>query len=77
VFPDNTGSTDTATIIKGMEWAVIDAQTNGNIKKSVMNMSLGGGISHAMDQAVDKIVQAGMVVVVAAGNEGVRHHYLF
>jgi subtilisin family serine protease len=73
VFPDNAGSTDTASIIKGMEWAIKDAQTNGNINKSVMNLSLGGGQSQIMDQAVDIAVQAGMVVVVAAGNSGVSH----
>ncbi|GAB1201073.1 hypothetical protein APSETT444_010460 [Aspergillus pseudonomiae] len=74
VFPDHSGSTDTHTIIKGMEWAVNNAQSrHGNeldIKKTVMNMSLSGGRSPAMDRAVDAAVQAGMVVVVAAGNSG-------
>ncbi|KAF4232221.1 hypothetical protein CNMCM6805_010057 [Aspergillus fumigatiaffinis] len=72
VFPDHSGSTDTHTIIKGMEWAVNDAQSRHDldIKKTVMNMSLGGGYSQVMDRAVDATVQAGMVVVVAAGNSG-------
>ncbi|GAB1210282.1 hypothetical protein APSETT445_009073 [Aspergillus pseudonomiae] len=68
VFPDNSGSTDTSTILRGIEWAVNDAQTKRDIKKTVMNLSLGGGISQALDSAVEAAVQAGMVVTVAAGN---------
>ncbi|KAL3248613.1 hypothetical protein ABHI18_011967 [Aspergillus niger] len=75
VFPDNSGSTDTSTIIKGIEWAVKDAQTKRDIKKTVMNLSLGGGISRALDSAVDAAVQAGMVVAVAAGNKGLDASY--
>jgi subtilisin family serine protease len=71
VFPDNSESTETSTILKGIEWAVKDAQTDRDIKKTVMNMSLGGGKSTALDQAVAAAVQAGMVVAVAAGNSGV------
>jgi subtilisin family serine protease len=36
-----------------------------------MNLSLGGGISQALDSAVEAAVQAGMVVAVAAGGSGV------
>lgn len=73
VFPDNSGSTDTSTIIRGIEWAVNDAQAKRDITKTVMNLSLGGGISRALDSAVEAAVQAGMVVAVAAGNSGVSY----
>jgi cerevisin len=38
-------------------------------KLSVANMSLGGGQSRALDQAVNKAVEAGVHFAVAAGNE--------
>jgi subtilisin family serine protease len=34
-----------------------------------MNMSLGGGFSNAINSAVNRVEQAGVVPVVAAGNE--------
>ena len=47
----------------GMAWH----DTVQNTKK-VINMSLGGGASAAIDAAVEAAVGAGVVVVVAAGN---------
>lgn len=38
-------------------------------KGSVANMSLGGGKSQALDDAVDKAVDSGLHFAVAAGNE--------
>jgi subtilisin family serine protease len=37
----------------------------------VASMSLGGGYSKAMNNAVKAVVNAGMAVVVAAGNDSV------
>ena len=37
---------------------------------AVANMSLGGGVSDSVDQAVRNLVAAGVVTVVAAGNDG-------
>ena len=71
VFPDNSGSTTTSYIIQGLEWTVGDAVMNGNINKSVINMSIGGGKSLAFNQAVQAVVKAGIIVVVAAANSGV------
>ena len=36
---------------------------------SIASMSLGGGASHSMDQAVASMVSAGIPTAVAAGNE--------
>ena len=38
-------------------------------KPAVINMSLGGGRSQILNEAIERCVEAGIVVVVAAGNE--------
>jgi len=58
------GSGTTAGIIAGLDWIAANAA-----KPAVANMSLGGGASAASDQAVQRLVAAGVTVVVAAGNE--------
>ncbi|EON66925.1 hypothetical protein W97_06329 [Coniosporium apollinis CBS 100218] len=74
VYPDSPNggpvSTLVSTIIKGLDFAVEDALANNRIKKSVVNISSGGGASSVFNDAVAAAVKAGMVVVVAAGNEG-------
>lgn len=47
------------------------AQQNGLSGKSVMNMSLGGSRSNAVNSAINALRAAGVVPVVAAGNENV------
>lgn len=42
--------------------------------KAVVNMSLGGSKSNAVNSAVAGLTRAGVTVVVAAGNENVRPH---
>lgn len=51
-------------IIAGMDWVAQNAQF-----PAVANMSLGGGASQATDNAVTRMRNAGVTVVVAAGNE--------
>ena len=70
------GEGSTATVIKGLEWAVSDAQSK-DITKCVANMSLGGPFSRAMNQAAQHAVDAGLTLVVAAGNDGVSEMPLF
>ncbi|CAG8594380.1 7364_t:CDS:2 [Paraglomus occultum] len=75
VFPAN-GVGPNSDVIKGIEWAVNDhKKTVANAKKkglifkgSVINMSLGGNKSIALDTATNAAVDAGVPVVVAAGN---------
>jgi len=43
---------------------------NGNINKSVINMSIGGGKSVAFNQTVQAVAKTGIIVVVAAANAG-------
>ncbi|KAF3343430.1 hypothetical protein VdG2_08224 [Verticillium dahliae VDG2] len=69
VFNDDPqpGATN-ADIIRALEWVVDQVKSHG--KPSVVNMSLGGGASAALDAAVASTVRVGIVVVVAAGNDG-------
>jgi subtilisin family serine protease len=60
------GSGTLADVIKGIDWAASNAKKSG--KKSVANMSLGGGKSAALDNAVAKAIKNGLIMAVAAGN---------
>jgi subtilisin family serine protease len=57
------GSGSNSGVIAGVDWVANVAQG-----PSVANMSLGGGISSALDQAVTNAVSRGITFVVAAGN---------
>jgi subtilisin family serine protease len=61
---DCSGVGSIAGIIAGVDWVRAN-----HIKPAVANMSLGGGASQAMDDAVNRAVAAGVVVAVAAGND--------
>ncbi|CAG8064206.1 unnamed protein product, partial [Penicillium nalgiovense] len=63
------GSGTNSQVIAGMEWAVKDAKSRGVTGKSVMNMSLGGAFSRAMNDAAANVVKSGVFLSVAAGNE--------
>jgi len=67
VLGDN-GSGTNAGVIDGVQWAAKEA-TARKPKASVGNMSLGGLISTALDSAVNAAVNAGLMMVVAAGND--------
>ena len=58
------GSGSTSGVIRGVEWVANNA--NG---PSVANMSLGGGRSTAMNNAVKGAVDRGVFFAVAAGND--------
>ncbi len=58
------GSGSNAGVIAGMDWVAAN-----HTKPAVANMSLGGGASTATDNAVAGMRNAGVTVVVAAGNE--------
>ncbi|KAJ3179376.1 hypothetical protein HDU87_002985 [Geranomyces variabilis] len=64
---DNDGSGPASNVIMGLEWVVSAvAKTN---RPSVINMSIGGPKSTALDMAVLMAVRAGITVVAAAGND--------
>ena len=59
------GSGSTSGVIKGIDYVTANA-----IKPAVANMSLGGSASTALDDAVKKSVDSGVVYAIAAGNSG-------
>ncbi len=61
---DCLGSGSYSNVIEGVEWV-----TNNHIKPAVANMSLGGPVSQALDDAIKASIQAGVSFVVAAGND--------
>lgn len=78
----SNGSGSMSDVVGGVAWAATDAQRvraaaeaefkasgKTKYKGSVSNMSLGGGKSRALDDAVNKAVKTGMHFAVAAGND--------
>jgi len=63
---DCDGSGSTVTVIYGINWVIADHRAG---EPAVANLSLGGGASPALDAAIDSLVEDGVTVVVAAGNE--------
>lgn len=63
------GSGTNSGVISGMDWAVKDAKSRGANGKYVMNMSLGGEFSKAVNDAAANVVKSGIFLSVAAGNE--------
>lgn len=64
VFDCDNRTFDSA-IIRSLEWIVEDHRPN---QPAVVNMSLGGEASVALDAAVRSLIADGVTVVVAAGN---------
>lgn len=62
---DNSGSGSTTGVIAGMDWV---AGNHDPSNPAVANMSLGGGASTAINDAVGRMYTAGVPVIVAAGN---------
>ncbi|KAL6044470.1 Regulatory P domain of the subtilisin-like proprotein convertase [Balamuthia mandrillaris] len=58
-----------ATVIAGVEWATNHHHSKQNKRPSVANMSLGGGFSPALNEAVNASITAGITYAVAAGND--------
>jgi subtilisin family serine protease len=58
-----TGSGSNAGVIAGVDWVRANHR-----KPAVANMSLGGGVSAALDTAVRNAINAGVTFAIAAGN---------
>ena len=58
------GSGTTSGVIAGVDWV-----TANRIRPAVANMSLGGGASTALDNAIRNSIAAGVAYSLAAGNE--------
>lgn len=65
-----SGYGSNADVIKGVEWTANAHMENAKRgRKSVANMSLGGGRSIALETAVNNCVEKGVHFAVAAGND--------
>ena len=64
---DCQGSGTVSGVVLGIDWAIADHTT----KPAVMNLSLGGTTSAALDSAITRARGDGIVVVGAAGNANV------
>jgi len=62
-----TGSGSWAGVISGVQWVAQQYQAK-NKRPSVANMSLGGGLYQALNDAVAAAITVGVSFVVAAGN---------
>ena len=60
---DCGGSGTWAGVISGIDWVRLNA-----VKPAVANMSLGGGLNSAVNDAVTNAINAGVTFAVAAGN---------
>jgi subtilisin family serine protease len=58
-----SGSGSTSGVIAGVDWV-----TANHLDPAVANMSLGGGVSNALDTAVNNSINAGVTYAIAAGN---------
>jgi aqualysin 1 len=62
---DCNGSGTISDVIAGVDWVTANAR-----KPAIANMSLGGGASQALDDAVRRSAASGIVYSIAAGNDG-------
>lgn len=60
---DCSGSGSTSGVISGVDWV-----TRNHQSPAVANMSLGGGTSSTLDQAVQNSISSGVTYAIAAGN---------
>ena len=63
---DSSGSGTNSGVIAGVDFVTSDHQAG---QPAVANMSLGGGISSALDTAITNSINDGVTYAVAAGNE--------
>ncbi|KAJ2924793.1 hypothetical protein H1R20_g12308, partial [Candolleomyces eurysporus] len=66
---DDAGSGTFGDIISAMDFVADEYRNSSPKKPTVVNMSLGGGGSEAVDTATAGLVAAGVHVAVAAGND--------
>ncbi len=60
---DCSGSGTTSGVVAGIDWV-----TGNHASPAVANMSLGGGASTSLDDAVRQSISAGLTYAIAAGN---------
>ncbi|KAI1641636.1 subtilisin-like protein [Daldinia loculata] len=66
---DSSGSGSTSGVIAGMNYVTSDVKTRSCPAGAVANMSLGGGTSSSINSAAKAMINAGVFLAVAAGND--------
>ncbi|GAO13689.1 hypothetical protein UVI_02017910 [Ustilaginoidea virens] len=66
---DARGAGQNSGILNGLQFVIDDVNANNLRGKAVLNMSLGGSKSPALNRAIQAVFNAGIVPVVAAGND--------
>ncbi|KAK0430628.1 serine protease [Armillaria borealis] len=64
---DDSGSGYISDILAGLEWVIDAVEASG--KPSIVSLSLGGSASTTFDNGIIAVINAGIHVVVAAGND--------
>ncbi|PYT00077.1 MAG: hypothetical protein DMF63_08905 [Acidobacteria bacterium] len=67
VFGCAGSQSNASAVIAGINWVKINS---ANVTRKVANMSFDGPINVALDDAVRGLISSGMIVVIAAGNNG-------
>lgn len=67
---DCTGRGTYATVIAGLDWILSPLNTNPKTQ-AVVNLSIGGGASTSINDAILKLTNSGITVVAAAGNDNI------
>jgi serine protease len=60
-----SGTGSNSGVLKGVDWVTANA-----VKPAIANMSLSGGLSQALDDAVRNSASSGVFYSLAAGNQG-------
>lgn len=63
-----TGTGSWSNVLNGATWIAQDAAARNSTVPAVVNLSLSGSKSEIINAAVDAMVDAGLIVVVAVGN---------
>ncbi|KAG5994775.1 hypothetical protein E4U52_000771 [Claviceps spartinae] len=66
---NSKGEGPNSGILAGLQFVLQDVARKNLTGRAVMNLSLGGGFSQAMNHALQSVVKAGIVCVAAAGND--------
>ncbi|KAI0175472.1 subtilisin-like protein [Hypoxylon sp. FL1284] len=66
---DSNGSGSTSGVIAGMNYVTSDVSSRSCPAGAVANMSLGGGTSSSINSAAKAMINAGVFLAVAAGND--------
>jgi subtilisin family serine protease len=67
---DSQGSGTDGDVIRGIDW--VTGHVQANKWPAVANMSLGGSVAPALDQAVCNSIAAGVTYAIAAGNDNLN-----